>query len=71
MPKKRQVSIKQDQFTSVARLGLRTKIRINGVEGMYRAPRKRQRPLEHNVNTGRIGDMRGGGITRRYREICR
>lgn len=45
-------------------------MRINGVEGMYRAARRRQGPLEEDVNTGGIGGMRGDSITRRYRETC-
>ena len=47
-----------------------TKTWINGAEGMYRASRKLQGPLEHDVTTGGIGGMMGGGITRRYRELC-
>ena len=46
-------------------------MRINGVKGMYGASRRCHEPLEHDVNTGGIGGMRGGGITRRYRELFR
>ena len=68
--RKKQGSAKRDQFASEASLGLRTKIRINGAEGMYGAPRRCHGPLEHELNTRGIGGMRGAGITRRYREIC-
>ena len=70
MAKKKQRSVKRDQFASGASLGPWTKIRINGAEGMYGAPRRRHGPLEHEVNTGGLGGMRGAGITRWYREIC-
>ena len=45
-------------------------MRINGAEGIYGASRRGPRALEHDVNTGGIGGIRGGGITRPYREIC-
>ena len=67
---KKQESAKRDQFTSEASLEPQTKIRINGAEGMYGAPRRCHGPLEHEVNTRGIGGMREAGITRWYREIC-
>ena len=45
-------------------------MRINGGEGIYEASRRPPRALEPDVNTGGIGGIRGGGITRPYREIC-
>ena len=45
-------------------------MRINGAEGIYGASRRPPRALEHDVNTGGIGGIRGGGITRPYWEIC-
>ena len=71
MPNNKQRSVRRDQFASGASLGPQTKMMINGVEGMYGATRRCHGPLEHDVNTGGIGGMRGGGITRQYRKICR
>ena len=71
MPKKKLESVKPDHFASGASLGPWTKMRINGVEGRYGASRRCHRPLEHDVNIEGIGGMRGGGITRWYRQICR
>ena len=45
-------------------------MRINSAEGIYGASIRPPRALEHDVNTGEIGGIRGGGITRPYREIC-
>ena len=45
-------------------------MRINGAEGIYGASRRPPRSCEHDVNTGGIVGIRGGGITRLYREIC-
>ena len=45
-------------------------MRINGAEGIYGASRRPLWALEHDVITGGIGGIRGGGITRLYREIC-
>ena len=45
-------------------------MRIYGAEGIYGASRMPPRALKHDVNTGGIGWIRGGGITRPYREIC-
>ena len=44
-------------------------MRINGAEGIYGASRGPSPALEHDVNTGGLGGIRGGGITRPYREI--
>ena len=45
-------------------------MRINGAKDTYGASRRPPRALEHDVNIGGIGGIRGGGITRPYREIC-
>ena len=55
---KKQRLAKQDEFASEASLGPWTNIRINGAEGLYRAPRRCHGPLEHEVNTRGIGGMR-------------
>ena len=45
-------------------------MRINGAEGIYGASRRPPQALEPDVNTRVIRVIRGGGITRPYREVC-
>ena len=69
MAKQNSGQLSETSEASEASLGPRTTMRINGAEGIYGASRRPPRALEHDVNTGGIGGIRRGGITRTYREI--
>ena len=44
--------------------------KINVAVSIYGAFRRPPSALEHDMNIGGIGGIRGGGITRVYREKC-